>query len=227
MTRGTSCSVLAVLVLAVVVWMQPDLDTLEVSFDWIHAFGDPVPRGRRWDRAQLLLLTAFVSLTAAIASWNIEKSPRGYHAMFLLLLTGMLGVFVSLDLFLFYVFWEIMLLPMYFLIGIWGGPRRKYAAIKFFLYTLFGSVLLLAAILARRAREHRRRRHPFWHDPRAHEDRRRRGAGAREADPRRRAASRIARVPRDVRRVRDQGARRSRSTRGCPTRTSRRRRRSP
>src|SRR5437762_13345672 len=67
--------------------------------------------------------------------------------MFLLLLSGMVGVFMSLDTFLFYLFWEIMLLPMYFLIGIWGGPRRQYAAIKFFLYTLAGSVLLLAGLV--------------------------------------------------------------------------------
>ncbi len=95
----------------------------------------------------LLLLTALVSFVSAIASWNIEKNPRGYHMLFLLLLTGMLGVFVAMDLFLFYVFWEIMLLPMYFLIGMWGGPRRQYASIKFFLYTLAGSVLLLAGLL--------------------------------------------------------------------------------
>jgi NADH-quinone oxidoreductase subunit M len=95
----------------------------------------------------LLLLTSFVSLAGTIASWNITKSPKGYHAMYLLLLTGMLGVFASLDTFLFYVFWEVMLLPMYFLIGVWGGPRRQYAAIKFFLYTLAGSVLLLAGLV--------------------------------------------------------------------------------
>jgi NADH-quinone oxidoreductase subunit M len=95
----------------------------------------------------LLLLTAFVSTVGVLASWKIEKSVKGYHAMYLVLLTGMLGVFVALDLFLFYLFWEVMLLPMYFLIGIWGGPRRQYAAIKFFLYTLFGSVLLLAAVI--------------------------------------------------------------------------------
>ena len=68
--------------------------------------------------------------------------------MYCLLVTGMMGVFVSLDLFLFYVFWEVMLLPMYFLIGIWGGPRKEYAAIKFFLYTLAGSVLMLLAFIA-------------------------------------------------------------------------------
>ncbi len=72
---------------------------------------------------------------------------KGYFALFLLLDAGMMGVFVALDFFLFYVFWEVMLLPMYFLIGIWGGPRREYAAIKFFLYTLAGSVLMLLAML--------------------------------------------------------------------------------
>ena len=72
---------------------------------------------------------------------------KAYCILFLLLETGMLGVFLALDFFLFYVFWEVMLLPMYFLIGVWGGPRREYAAIKFFLYTLVGSVLMLIAIL--------------------------------------------------------------------------------
>ena len=140
----------AVLVLAVVLWQQcGDLGSynLRSTADWIPAIGVHYDVGIDGISLSLILLTAFVSLTASIASWNIEKSPRGYHAMFLLLLTGMLGVFVALDLFLFYMFWEIMLLPMYFLIGVWGGPRRQYAAIKFFLYTLFGSVLLLAGII--------------------------------------------------------------------------------
>jgi NADH-quinone oxidoreductase subunit M len=96
----------------------------------------------------MVLLTALISFIAAISSWNIEKSVKGYFALLLLLDTGMMGVFVALDFFLFYVFWELMLLPMYFLIGIWGGPRREYAAIKFFLYTLFGSVLMLLAMIA-------------------------------------------------------------------------------
>ena len=86
------------------------------------------------------------------ASWNINKHVKAYCMLYLLLEMGMLGVFMSLDFFLFFVFWEVMLLPMYFLIGIWGGPRREYAAIKFFLYTLFGSILMLLAILARRFR---------------------------------------------------------------------------
>lgn len=96
----------------------------------------------------MVLLTALISFIAVFASWGIDKSLKGYFALLLLLDTGMMGVFVSLDFFLFYVFWELMLLPMYFLIGVWGGPRREYAAIKFFLYTLFGSVLMLLALLA-------------------------------------------------------------------------------
>ncbi|MCJ7552783.1 MAG: NADH-quinone oxidoreductase subunit M [Ignavibacteriaceae bacterium] len=95
----------------------------------------------------MVLLTAIVTFIATLSSWTIDKSIKGYFAMFLLLNTGMMGVFVSLDFFLFYVFWEIMLLPMYFLIGIWGGPRREYAAIKFFLYTLLGSVFILLVMI--------------------------------------------------------------------------------
>ena len=95
----------------------------------------------------LVLLTSFVSMLAMAASWPINKHVKAYCILFLLLETGMLGVFLALDFFLFYVFWEVMLLPMYFLIGVWGGPRREYAAIKFFLFTLVGSVLMLIAIL--------------------------------------------------------------------------------
>ncbi len=96
----------------------------------------------------MVLLTALISFIAVISSWTIDRSVKGYFALLLLLDTGMMGVFVALDFFLFYVFWEVMLLPMYFLIGVWGGPRREYAAIKFFLYTLLGSVLMLLAMIA-------------------------------------------------------------------------------
>jgi NADH-quinone oxidoreductase subunit M len=96
----------------------------------------------------LLILTTLLSLLAAIASFSIKERVKEYYALYLLLVAGMLGVFVSLDLFLFYVFWEVMLVPMYFLIGMWGGERREYAAIKFFLYTLLGSVIMLLGILA-------------------------------------------------------------------------------
>lgn len=96
----------------------------------------------------LFILTTFLSFLAAIASFSVKERVKEYFALYLLLETGMLGVFVSLDLVLFYVFWEVMLVPMYFLIGIWGGARREYAAIKFFLYTLLGSVIMLLGILA-------------------------------------------------------------------------------
>ncbi|HAB51997.1 MAG TPA: oxidoreductase, partial [Ignavibacteriales bacterium] len=95
----------------------------------------------------LVLLTAIICFISTLSSFSINKSVKGYFAMFLLLDTGMMGVFVSLDFFLFYIFWELMLLPMYFLIGIWGGPRKEYAAIKFFLYTLLGSVFILLAVI--------------------------------------------------------------------------------
>lgn len=96
----------------------------------------------------MVLLTALVCFVASLASFGIKKAVKGYFAMYLLLDAGMMGVFVALDFFLFYVFWEVMLLPMYFLIGIWGGPRKEYAAIKFFIYTLFGSVFMLLVIIA-------------------------------------------------------------------------------
>ena len=118
-----------------------------VKQPWIPAFGIEYLLGVDGISMPLVLLTTFLSMLAAAASWPITKHVKAYHVLFLLLETGMLGVFVSLDFFLFYVFWEVMLLPMYFLIGIWGGPRREYAAIKFFLYTLLGSVLMLLAIL--------------------------------------------------------------------------------
>jgi NADH-quinone oxidoreductase subunit M len=98
----------------------------------------------------LVWLTTLLLFIAVPASFGIQKSQKSYYALLLLLEVGINGVFVSQDYFLFYVFWELMLLPMYFLIGIWGGPRREYAAIKFFLYTLAGSVLMLVAVVALR-----------------------------------------------------------------------------
>ena len=95
----------------------------------------------------LIILTTAITVLACIASWHVEKMTRGYFALVLLLEVGLLGTFCSLDLFLFYVFFEATLLPMYFLIGIWGGKRREYAAIKFFLYTLFGSIGLLISLI--------------------------------------------------------------------------------
>jgi NADH-quinone oxidoreductase subunit M len=117
------------------------------SLPWIPTFNINYLMGIDGISFPLIVLTAFISLLAMGASWPIQKYVKGYCILFLLLETGMLGVFCALDFFLFYVFWEVMLLPMYFLIGIWGGPRKEYAAIKFFLYTLVGSVLMLIAIL--------------------------------------------------------------------------------
>ena len=139
-----------VLCLALMVWpFEIGQAQMQQAFsrNWIPSFQIDYFMGTDGISLPLVVLTAFVCLLAMIASWNITKHVKAYCILFLVLETGMLGVFLALDFFLFYVFWEVMLLPMYFLIGIWGGPRKEYAAIKFFLYTLFGSVLMLIAIL--------------------------------------------------------------------------------
>jgi NADH-quinone oxidoreductase subunit M len=147
---------------------------MQHHFVWIRSFNVEYYLGVDGLSISLVLLSGLISFVATIASmpwWSGKKDaemagmrddghddphhPRhfsvrmvpGYMVMLLLLQTGMMGTFVALDMFLFYVFWEVMLLPMYFLIGIWGGPRKEYAAIKFFLYTLAGSVLMLLAII--------------------------------------------------------------------------------
>jgi len=120
---------------------------MQVSVPWIPSWNINYQLGVDGISLTLVLLTAFVFVISALASWSIKDKVKGYLILFLILETGVLGVFFALDFFLFYVFWEVMLLPMYFLIGIWGGPRKEYAAIKFFLYTLFGGVLMLIAML--------------------------------------------------------------------------------
>ncbi|MBI3097733.1 MAG: NADH-quinone oxidoreductase subunit M [Planctomycetes bacterium] len=115
---------------------------------WIPSFNIYYRMGVDGISTPLILMTTIVSFVAVFASWGINKGVKGYFCMFLLLEGAMIGTFCALDMFLFYVFWELMLFPMYFLIGIWGGPRKEYAAIKFFLYTLAGSVLLLLGMLA-------------------------------------------------------------------------------
>lgn len=95
----------------------------------------------------MVLLSGIVMVIGSISSWNISKSQKGYFALYMLLSTSVVGSFLSLDMFLFYLFFEFMLLPMYFLIGIWGGKRREYASIKFFLYTLLGSILILIVMI--------------------------------------------------------------------------------
>ena len=116
---------------------------------WIPAIGVDYYVGIDGISLLLILLTTFLGVIAILSSWTaIHERVKEYYIFMLALQTGMLGVFIALDFFLFYVFWEVMLVPMYFLIGIWGGPRKLYAAIKFFLYTLLGSVLMLLGILA-------------------------------------------------------------------------------
>jgi len=116
--------------------------------EWIPSIGARFIIGLDGISLLLVLLTTLVGLVSVLSSWSaIQERLKEYYAFFLLLQAGMLGVFLSLDFFLFYVFWEVMLVPMYFIIGVWGGPRKLYAAIKFFLYTLLGSVLMLLGIL--------------------------------------------------------------------------------
>ena len=119
------------------------------SATWIESLGVRYSVGIDGISLLLILLTTLLGAIAVLSSWeSIQDRVKEYYVFLLMLQTGMLGVFVTLDFFMFYVFWEVMLVPMYFLIGVWGGPRKLYAAIKFFLYTLVGSVLLLLGILA-------------------------------------------------------------------------------
>jgi len=120
---------------------------LEGPYDWIPSLNIQYVLGVDGISVPMLFLTGLLSMLSILASFNIENRVKEYFAFFLLLEAGMMGVFVALDFFLFYIFWEVMLVPMYFLIGVWGGPRKEYAAIKFFLYTLFGSIFMLVAIL--------------------------------------------------------------------------------
>ncbi|HEY1215228.1 MAG TPA: NADH-quinone oxidoreductase subunit M [Bryobacteraceae bacterium] len=116
---------------------------------WIPSIGAQYLIGIDGISLALILLSTLISFLAVLSSWNaVPERAKLYYAMIFLLETGVIGVFVSLDLFLFYIFWDLVLIPMYFIIGIFGGPRRSYAAIKFFLYTLLGSLFLLLGILA-------------------------------------------------------------------------------
>jgi NADH-quinone oxidoreductase subunit M len=145
--------VTAVLTFLVSLWLLGPFESgkagmqLEERYLWIPTIGVNYHLGIDGLSLPLIILTTLLSLLSIVYSWRIELRLKEYLFLFLLLETGMIGVFASLDFFLFYVFWEITLVPMYFLIGIWGGPRREYAAIKFFLYTLIGSLAMLLAIL--------------------------------------------------------------------------------
>ena len=116
--------------------------------DWIPSLGVQYLIGVDGISVLMVMLTTIMGFLAIFSSWDsIKDREKEYYAMFLLQQTGMIGVFISLDFLLFYVFWELVLVPMYFIIGVWGGPRKLYAAIKFFLYTLAGGVLMLLGIL--------------------------------------------------------------------------------
>ncbi len=138
-------------ILSLPLFFKFKLNTSEFQFvekvPWIKEFGISYYVGIDGISLFLFLLTSFLTLICILASWNIKDRIKEYMIAMLVLETGMLGVFISLDLFLFYVFWELMLIPMYLIIGVWGGPRRIYATIKFFIYTMAGSVLMLVAII--------------------------------------------------------------------------------
>jgi NADH-quinone oxidoreductase subunit M len=126
-----------------------DLWQFRFTVDWIPSLGVQYDFGVDGIAILLILMTTFMGIIAVVSSYSaIHHREKEYYALLLMLQTGMIGTFCALDFFLFYVFWEIMLVPMYFIIGIWGGQRKLYAAIKFFLYTLGGSVLMLLSILA-------------------------------------------------------------------------------
>jgi NADH-quinone oxidoreductase subunit M len=128
----------------------PNVDSWQsvVDFPWIPSWGVRFTIGVDGIAVMMVLLTTFIMLLAVGGSWtSIRTRTRAYYALLLVLTTGMLGVFLALDLFLFYVMWEVMLVPMYFIVGIWGGERRIYASVKFFIYTMVGSMLMLAAIV--------------------------------------------------------------------------------
>ncbi len=144
------------LLLAVVVWAlwgaapvgEWGMRFLEQA-EWIPSLGVSYLLGADGLSFPLVFLTALMTFVSVVAAWSmIKEKERAFFSLLLLLETGMMGVFLSLDYIIFYVFWELVLVPMYFLIGIWGGPRREYAALKFFIYTLVGSVIMLVGILA-------------------------------------------------------------------------------
>ena len=144
---------LVVFGLTLLLWAQFNPGSAEMQFverhPWIPAFGIDYSVGVDGISLLLIVLTGFLTPIALLCSWeSVHKKTRAFCMLLLLLESAMIGVFVSVDLFLFYVFWDAMLIPMYFLIGIWGYDRRIYAAIKFLLYTMAGSVLMLLAILA-------------------------------------------------------------------------------
>src|SRR4030095_407804 len=151
--RGLSLAV-AVLTFLLSLHLIAHFDSTKPGFQflidvpWIASAGIDYHMGIDGISVYLILLATILTPLAVLASWSISDRAKEYFIFMLLLETGMIGVFAALDLFLFYLFWEVMLVPMYFLIGVWGGERRIYAAMKFVLFTMIGGVLMLVAILA-------------------------------------------------------------------------------
>ena len=139
-------------IISVVLFIKFDPDIAGMQFvvkkEWIKSLGISYYLGVDGISLLLVMLTTFLGPIIILSTWNvINKRVKEFMIFYLMLQTGILGVFLSLDLILFYIFWEAMLVPMYFLIGVWGGPQRVYAAVKFFLFTMFGGVLMLVGIL--------------------------------------------------------------------------------
>jgi len=134
---------------AVAVFDRAHADTMQLveRVPWIPSLGATYYLGVDGLSLPLVILTTLLTLLCVVYSWRVDMRPKEYMILFLILETGLVGVFLALDFILFYVFWEVSLVPMFFIIGIWGGPRRVYAAIKFFLYTLVGSLAMLLGIL--------------------------------------------------------------------------------
>tara|TARA_B100000686_G_C16789156_1_gene977379 strand:- start:1826 stop:3379 length:1554 start_codon:yes stop_codon:yes gene_type:complete len=137
--------------LSIVLYSDFDIHThkmqFEFSTEWIARWGVNYHVGIDGISLLLYIMTTFLTAISILASWEVKKHVKEYMMAMLILSTGMLGVFIALDLFMFYVFWELQLVPMYIIVGVWGGPRRIYAAVKFFLYTAVGSLLMLVAII--------------------------------------------------------------------------------
>lgn len=145
---------LVTFVLTLVLYAGFDVDQADIQsqylikMDWIGAFNIEYYLGVDGISLPMVVLNGLLFFLCILSSWTIEKQIKGYFALLLFLQSSIFGVFFALDFFLFYVYWEVMLIPMFFLIGIWGGENREYAAVKFFLYTFFGSILMLVGMVA-------------------------------------------------------------------------------
>ncbi len=151
--KGTAL-IISIVAFILSVWVYYRFDPiasgmqLQVNIPWITSLGIHFYMGIDGISLLLIMLTTILTVLCIVSSWHsVTTGVKGYYISMLLLETGMIGVFSALDLFMFYIFWEVMLIPMYFLIGVWGGPRKVYAAIKFVLFTMFGSLLMLVALL--------------------------------------------------------------------------------